>query len=944
MHRELESRERNAPQNSGARKDSKMHEERTTVLQDHYNTAGEGQSNWLPITFFDNTKDNRVDKQARLPWADVVPLLKQHVRREEKDGPLFAPAQFRDGGKRRDADVEALSMLVLDFDDGTPPKDVTTAWEQWEYVIYSTHSHMEDGKPKWRAVFPLTGAVPASEWEATYSKLARALGAGHADLTCRNAGRMFYLPSCPKEREALAFAEHHPGRPLDPNEVPEPPKEVVEKAERKPLPAGAKGDYKTLDVVALFEAHGLYGRCIDPAEGRHAVLCPWVDEHTQKRPPDYGDTVVWEADGEKWPRFHCSHKHCEGRRIEDVIALWADADAFCAEEFVRRPRATEYPLTDYGNAERLVKCHGANLRYCEAWGKWLVWDDSRWAVDRTGEVMRRAKFTVRAFIREALDIDDDTKRQAYLKHLLKSESERALRAMIALAQSEPGIPVVPEKLDTHEMLLNCKNGTLDLTTGELRPHRREDMITKMVPVEYDPTAECPTVDRFIADIFGNDPEMVAYIWRALGYALTGSVKERVMFILWGAKGNNGKTTLLELLADVLCDYSAKVRADTLMIKRGDSIPNDIAALKGARFVFSSEGEENRRLAEALVKEITGGDTIAARFMRAEWFYFKPEFKLFFATNHKPVIRGTDNAIWKRLHLIPFEERFVEEPEAGEHPIDKDLPAKLRAELPGFLARMVKGCLEWQEKGLCPPVKVQAATKEYRAEMDVLADWIAECCVVHTNAKAAPTPLYESYSKWCVTAGETPMNRRSFSDRLRERGFAADRTGRQRFYKGIGLRAGEGVGPCDAMTDGDAISGISAYKNENRDYTENCVTSRHASPPAGAKGEPADHQAPVDAPGRQEEAASAAPGDAPSDADAPVDEEIGTCACGRPADRFTATGEPICSACVEGASARQEEFPPLTDDDFIFGDDLSDMIITDDDVIDDDAKDDEDDLF
>jgi putative DNA primase/helicase len=691
---------------------------------------------------------------------------------------------------------------------------------------------------------------------------------------------MYYLPSCKPRAEA--FAEHNKGRPLDPDEVPEPEpaEKAAEKAERKPLPAGARGDYSTLDVVALFEAHDLYGRCIDPAEGRHAVLCPWVHEHTVKRPATYGDTVIWEARDGGWPGFYCSHEHCQGRRIADVIAELGDADRYCTEEFVRRPRAKEYPLTDYGNAERLVKCHGANLRYCEAWGKWLVWDDSRWAVDRTGEVMRRAKFTVRAAIREAADIDDDTKRQAYLKHLLKSESERALRAMIALAQSEPGIPVVPEELDTHPMLLNCKNGTLDLTTGELREHRREDLLTKMVPVEYDPNAECPTVDRFIADIFGNDPEMVAYIWRALGYALTGSVKERVMFILWGAKGNNGKTTLLELLADVLSDYSAKVRADTLMIKRGDSIPNDIARLKGARFVFSSEGEENRRLAEALVKEITGGDTITARFMRAEWFDFKPEFKLFFATNHKPVIRGTDNAIWKRLHLIPFEERFVENPEPGEHPIDKDLPAKLRAELPGFLARMVRGCMEWQEKGLCPPVKVQAATAEYRAEMDVLADWIAECCVVTPKAKAAPTPLYESYSKWCVAAGETPMNLTSFSLRMQDRGFEAKRVKGKRFYRGIGLLAGDGVAPGAGVPTGAGFSGISAYKNENRDYTENCGTPRHPSPPvipAGAKGEPAAGQA-------------------------PVDEEIDTCACGRPAVRYSATGTPICSACGEAASA------------------------------------------
>jgi P4 family phage/plasmid primase-like protien len=835
-----------------------MHEERTTVLQDNYTTAGEAPSTTcqtlrVPVALFERVTD-KTPQESVVEWTRLVGMLTQHDVRTGKDGRLWSPVAYGHTKARKAENVAEVSCLVLDFDDGARPEELTPQWEEkgMEFVIHTTHSHSPDA-PKWRAIFPLSRAVPASEWEATYKKLTAHLAGGRADRSCKDVSRIYYLPSCPPEHAALAFAEHHPGRPLDPDEVPAPPEEEREKADgerrRVPLPAGAKGDYSTLDVVALF-------------------------------------TVIWEARDGGWPGFYCSHNHCDGRRIEDVIAELGDADRYCAEEFVRRPRAKEYPLTDYGNAERLVKCHGANLRYCEAWGKWLVWDDSRWVVDRTGEVMRRAKYTIRAFIREALDIDDDTKRQAYLKHLLKSESERALRAMIALAQSEPGIPVVPEKLDTHPMLLTCKNGTLDLTTGELRPHRREDLITKMVPVEYDPSAECPTVDRFIADIFGNDPEMVAYIWRALGYALTGSCKERVMFILWGAKGNNGKTTLLELLADVLCDYSAKVRADTLMIKRGDGgIPNDLARLKGARFVFSSEGEENRRLAEALVKEITGGDTITARFMRAEWFDFKPEFKLFFATNHRPVIRGTDNAIWKRIHLIPFTERFVENPGAGEHPIDKDLPAKLRAELPGFLARMVKGCMEWQQKGLCPPEKVQAATEEYRAEMDVMADWIAECCVVTPKAQAAPMALYESYSKWCVAAGETPMKLKSFSLRLKDRGFEAKRVKGRRFYRGIGLLGGAGL---EEVPDGAGFSGINAYKDENSELYR---TTRHNPAPGTTRHPaPAGHQDPVG------------------------DEEI--CDCGRPAVRYSATGKPFCSECFEAASARGDagdaKFATLSD--------------------------------
>jgi len=291
-------------------------------------------------------------------------------------------------------------------------------------------------------------------------------------------------------------------------------------------------------------------------------------------------------------------------------------------------------------------------------------------------------------------------------------------------------------------------------------------------------------------------------------------------------------------------------------------------------------------------------------MRGEWFDFRPEFKVFFATNHRPVIRGTDLAIWQRIHLIPFTERFVEEPGPGEHPIDKDLPAKLRAELPGFLAKIVRGCLEWQRVGgLCPPKKVQAATEAYRGEMDIMADWIAECCVVTPQAQATPSALYASYAQWCEAAGERPLTMKSFSLRLQERGFDAARTSRQRLFKGIGLLASDSGDGLDPVTGSDGFSGISTYNVNIRDYAGSPVTTRHQVEPVTSNS--------VDA--------------------LWAEAEIGACACGRPGDRFTAIGAPICSECVEAASARQEE-APTADGKAAPGDaakdDLSDMIIPD----------------
>lgn len=443
------------------------------------------------------------------------------------------------------------------------------------------------------------------------------------------------------------------------------------------------------------------------------------------------------------------------------------------------PSPGKYACTDTGNAERFAAQHGADVRYCRPFKRWYVWDKQRWAEDATGAVEQRAKATVRTIYTEASNCVDPDQRTALGKHAVRSESEAMRAAMVALASSEPGIPVLADDLDADPWLLNVKNGTLDLRTGMRRLHRREDLLSKLAPVEYHPDAPCPKWEAFLERVLP-DEGVRRFVQRAAGYSLTGDVSERILLLLFGL-GRNGKSVYLETLRAALGDYAMRTPAETLLVKREGGIPNDIARLKGARFVTASETADGRRLAEALVKELTGGDTIPARFMRAEWFDYKPQFKVWLATNHKPVIRGTEPAIWDRIKLVPFTVRI---PDTEQ---DKQLLGKLRGELPGILAWAVRGCLDWQQNGLGEPAAVTTATGAYRASMDVLGDFLDLRCICGPKAEVTAADLWADYDKWCQANGEKPMGQRALGLRLGERGFVAFRgTGGVRTWRGLGL--------------------------------------------------------------------------------------------------------------------------------------------------------------
>ncbi len=440
-------------------------------------------------------------------------------------------------------------------------------------------------------------------------------------------------------------------------------------------------------------------------------------------------------------------------------------------------------LTDLGNARRMARHYGGHLRFCHPWGRWLVWDGQRWALDDTARVERAAKATVGSIYAEAAACQEDSHRKELAKHALRSEAATKLRAMMDLTRSEPGIPVLPDALDADPWLLTVANGTLDLRTGELRPHSPGDLITKLAPVPYDAAATCPRWLAFLAETFEGNGPLMAYVQKMAGYALTGDTSEQSLFVLWGT-GQNGKSTMLSTLGAMQGDYWKQTPTETLLARSGNVIPNDVAALKGARLVTAIEADEGRRLAESLVKQMTGGDPLAARFMRAEWFNFLPTFKLFLATNHKPEIRGTDLAIWRRIRLIPFR---VTVPASKQ---DKHLGDKLKAELPGILAWAVRGCLAWQREGMAPPAEVVAATTQYREEMDPLADFLAELCIDLPGIATEAGALFKAYSEWCERGGEKPLNQTQFGRRLAERGYQKSRndTTRRYQYHGIALRS------------------------------------------------------------------------------------------------------------------------------------------------------------
>jgi putative DNA primase/helicase len=444
---------------------------------------------------------------------------------------------------------------------------------------------------------------------------------------------------------------------------------------------------------------------------------------------------------------------------------------------------TSYPLNDTERAQRFAKKYANELKYVQAWKKWLVWNGVRWVPDEDGAVFRKAQEIPTLLLKEAAEINDDDRRKKAAGAAIRAGDRSKLEAMIKLAECQPGIAASPTLFDSDPWLLGVANGVINLRTGEFREARNEDYITKQACVTYDPAATCPLWEKFLSRVFADDAELISFIQRAVGYTLTGTISEQCLFFPYGT-GQNGKSTFIECKHRLLGTYAIKASPALYTMNRWGTEPEgEIARLKGTRLATGSETEEGARLAEARVKDITGGDTLTGRELYCHPFNFPPTHKLWIYGNHLPDIRGNDDGIWRRIRLIPFEVKITD----GEK--DPELLEKLLRELPGVLNWAIKGCLEWRENGLGTPSTVVEATAEYRVEEDEIGEFLAGC---YQGGRVERSSLYGLYLQWAKDCGiKVPLKQKSFSKRIRVRNGIKDvKSNGKRYWGGISIP------PCD----------------------------------------------------------------------------------------------------------------------------------------------------
>jgi len=609
-----------------------------------------------------------------------------------KGGPALVGARFRPGGKRREEDVEAITLVGLDVDEGEPftADELRERLEGLRYVAYPSYRSTSE-RPRWRVLLPLAAPVEPERADAIHAHFAALLDDRIGDA--HEPHHPWYMPMVPPARKAEYVCLIGEGEAFDARELPDAPSRVRR----------AKGRND-----ALISAAGtLRNRGFTDSELRHAV------------------DFVNDRRGATDPRGPLPER--------EAAKVSKSAD----------DRERDFPHTDRGNAERMAATFCDRLRWCGPRKRWLWWDGVRWSWSDEA-AMRAAKATVRAMVVEALGKDDEA-RLRLTKWATASESARKLKDMAELCRTEDGVPIDADALDTDPWLLGVRNGVLNLKGEvELLEPDPESMVTMLAPIDYEPKARCPTWDAYLRRV-QPDAAMRAFLQRAAGYTLTGYTMEKVLFFLFSDTPDCGKTTFVETLQALLGDYAHKTDIGTFLRPKfqGSGPSPERVALRRRRLVVTSELGSGQRLNEPLIKDVTGGlDKLSARFHHEGMQEFRPEMKLWMYGNKKPKVRGDDAALWRRVLVVPFEVSIPREQQDGA------LDAKLLRELPGILNWALAGLAEYHEVGLRPPERVYAATAAYREEMDPVGQQLKGQGWATSRLRAVPlTTMYDSWNSW-----------------------------------------------------------------------------------------------------------------------------------------------------------------------------------------------------
>jgi putative DNA primase/helicase len=768
----------------------------------------------LSISLFVNESTTTPYKTDTANWENIVALHQRRDIRPQKSGRMLGGYAIT--GSRQDVNVPYRSIIQLDIDTkgtkdkGTgrileiekaapPINDLGSKINEYEWCAASSHWHEPDrGVTKYRIVLLPDRDIRIDEHEPVLEAIDEKLGGDVLDRSAWQWSQAFYLPSCPEDNEAKAFFNHNRGTPLPVDEFASRGREILQFRNK----VSASTQKKSLVTIAVPETPENTARMkaalhtINPDidRGPWRDICWSVAAHGWQ----CGHEIAadWSRQSHKWDaeEFEKVWKSFAPNRAKSIgdgtlyfyakQAGWIDV-----KHATPSIRDAWESLNDAGNGDRLLKVYGDSLAYIADSGCWLIRHQERWHHDKKGSITVLATQAMRAIYREAetYAATSPDLAKAAAKHAGQSLQAGSIQAAIRLAATAPAIAVTSDQLDADNYLLGVGNGVLDLRTGTLRNEQREDWITRSAGVEYDPIATASVWMTFLNSIMGGNLDLINFLQMLAGYCLTGDTREQKFFFFYGG-GSNGKSTFLNVLREMMGGYAVQARTEVLMQAKGGTQAHghtaDIMPLIGARLTAVNEIEEGQRLAESHIKQMTGGEPMSVRSPYGrETSQVMPQFKVIMAGNHRPIIRGTDHGIWRRLVCVPFTVTIPDDQQ------DKQLMDKLRLEFPGILNWALEGCLRWQAQGLSLPPVLQVERKAYMSDMDVLQRWIDERCDVVPGHEWGVRAAYSAFKLWATDGGYGVVSETRFAQQMSEKGF--QRVKRRTGSMMIGLSHREG---------------------------------------------------------------------------------------------------------------------------------------------------------